>query len=245
MGGPLNKDEIVSYLANSTLPTLVVEGRDDMSFLRPIEKQIKGLDILVADGKDAALHVLDSIDNIECPIAILVDLDFWSIDGIPPQYEGRPRLIVTDGYSIENDLIRDANLFELLHGPEIDRFHRAALLLSKWFACCRFSKNFSKDRPWNARIKKVISLEDLSYEKTALTFMTIFSVEPERASYIFDNFHKFFRGKSLKSLYQLFFSTPNRQPNLEVGSLMAGAWVGNGAFVTRIRTEIRDILLSN
>lgn len=214
-----------------------------MSFLRPIEKQIKNLDIVVADGKNIALHVLDHADQIPCPLAVLVDADFWSIEGVPVEYQGRDILVITDGYSIENDLIRDANLCDLLHQEEIGKFSRLSKLLSIWFSCCHYSKGHTYDKLWKRKIGKIVSFNNESFTHDAIQILHLFSVDPREHRHIHENFLRMFRGKSLKSLFQLFFAQPGRMPHLEVGSLMAGAWVGQGPLASRLKNEIQGILI--
>ena len=50
--------EIVSSLAHTSIPTIVVEGRDDMSILRLLEDK-SGINVLPCGGKDCLLEVFE------------------------------------------------------------------------------------------------------------------------------------------------------------------------------------------
>ena len=88
--------EIVSSLAHTSIPTIVVEGRDDMSILRLLEDK-SGINVLPCGGKDCLLEVFErreQFSGLKC--AFLLDRDTWIFSSVP-QVEVDP---LVEGYGV-------------------------------------------------------------------------------------------------------------------------------------------------
>lgn len=115
-------DEIVATLARSSEPTVLVEGRQDMSALRKIEDLVAGSSIMPCGNKAAILSLLERRSEFaNLPCVFLVDLDFWYYDGIPDKYVDNFYLVTTSGYSIENDLLFQSRIFDFYDDDDIKK----------------------------------------------------------------------------------------------------------------------------
>ena len=129
-------DELVSTLRRSKLPTVVVEGRDDMQIFRWMEDFLKihEVDVLGVGGRPNLFAVYDRrTEFAHLPVAFIADRDKELFTQLPVGYE---EIIWTQGYSIENDLYAGADpSLENLMDPQEASEHRQLLdTIIKWFA---------------------------------------------------------------------------------------------------------------
>lgn len=129
-------DEIIAYLNHSSIPTLLVEGKDDHQIYRWLEEKLEDLDldILQCGGRKALLELYDEKHRIrKKDILFLADLDLWLFSGVPIKYKN---IIFTTGYSIENDIFSSAKeiLESLISTAKIANYHKAVDELSKWYS---------------------------------------------------------------------------------------------------------------
>lgn len=130
-------DVLLGTLKNSSLPTVLVEGKDDMVFYRRLEEDLcdLGVDILPAGNKDKVLEIRKKIvseGGLSIPIAFIVDKDLWVNFGVPPEYQDE--VITTNGYSIENDMFFDGELLTLLDKDEEKTFKIELEKFIRWYA---------------------------------------------------------------------------------------------------------------
>ena len=129
-------DEIVAVLKRSSLPTLVVEGKDDMIVYRRFEQLSDALtiDVFPAGGRRKVLdvylrrHEFDPSSRVK----FLADQDLWVITGIPKEYLST-ELLFTDGYSLENDVVRDTAR-RLMFRDEPAAFEVDVMDFIEWYA---------------------------------------------------------------------------------------------------------------
>ena len=129
-------DELVSTLRRSKLPTVVVEGGDDMQIFRWMEDLLKvhEVDVLGVGGRPNLLAVYDRKSEFEhLPVAFIADQDKELFTQLPAGYED---IIWTQGYSIENDLYAGAepSLESLMDPDEVDEHKQVLDTIVKWFA---------------------------------------------------------------------------------------------------------------
>lgn len=102
--------ETISALEHSDLPTVIVEGSDDIIIYRQLENHIVGVDVMPVGGRNAVLEIFQNkLTNPKLQgkeIVFIADQDIWCNIGIPNEFV-HPSLIFTSGYSIENDLFID------------------------------------------------------------------------------------------------------------------------------------------
>lgn len=137
----LSEDELIAYLSQSRLPTLLVEGSGDEGLIRRIEKAISNgaIDILPVGGKGPLHAVYERRGELgNARVAFLRDQDEFVVLGIPPGHED---YIFTSGYSIENDLLNKPVL-QMLAGEDAFRLSTFVSLVSDWFRHA-LSNNFA------------------------------------------------------------------------------------------------------
>ena len=127
-------DELVAALRRSDLPTVLVEGQEDMRIYRWVEERLgaRTANVLPADGREKLLSVYARRQEFpDLPVAFVADRDMWLFSGIPSDYDG---MIWTEGYSIENDLYAGAELENLLDPDERTDHQQLLDAIVEWFA---------------------------------------------------------------------------------------------------------------
>lgn len=128
-------NELVSTLCRSKLPTVVVEGRDDMQIFRWMEDLLKidTVDILGAGGRPNLFAVYDRKSEFDhLPVAFVADRDKELFTQLPAGYD---EIIWTKGYSIENDLYAgaDPSLENLMDSQEAAEHEQLLAAIIEWF----------------------------------------------------------------------------------------------------------------
>lgn len=130
----LSPDEIVATLRNSTLPTLLVEGRSDMDLFHVLEDMCfgNGIDIMPTGGRPALFEVFKRRAEFRTtPVAFLADSDMFAFGNVPPVLAG---IIFTEGYAIENDILSGGKAFRMIAGKHTAKWAKVISSLSQWFA---------------------------------------------------------------------------------------------------------------
>ena len=108
-------EEVIEALKRTSLPTLVVEGTDDVQIFRELEAQIQDrigdINVFPTGGRNTVLTASKHATDYSTPIAFLADSDLWLFTDNRSNY---PDVIFTDGYSIENICARSANINQLI-----------------------------------------------------------------------------------------------------------------------------------
>jgi len=129
-------EEAVDTLKRSSIPSVITEGLDDYIVFRRFEERFSdlGLSLMPLGGRDQVLSVFRRRSEFnQIKTAFIVDRDMWLFSGVPDEFDS-PDVAVTDGYSIENDMYRDGNLYGLMDAGERNQFDRDLVALSRWFA---------------------------------------------------------------------------------------------------------------
>lgn len=125
------------HIERTSLPTIVVEGNDDMIVYRTFEEKLCsiGVSVLPVGGREKVLEVYlrrSELPSASRPIFI-ADRDTWVISGIPAEYRDGC-LVFTRGYSIENDVYIDGALRKLLRATECARYAAELVDFIEWYA---------------------------------------------------------------------------------------------------------------
>jgi hypothetical protein len=130
-------DEAIALLKRTSLPTIVVEGQDDIIVYRKFEKFLEHLNVstLPVGGRQKVLEIFKRRHEIGLSVKIMfiADLDTWVYTGVPPFFHNDD-FIFTDGYSIENDIYFDGRLWNLLEKEEEKNYQDDIKNFIEWYA---------------------------------------------------------------------------------------------------------------
>lgn len=136
----ITTDEIVATIIRSRVINIVIEGRDDVVAYRFLEEILAGsedrqLSIFPTGGRHKLLEVYRrlKLENALQYCIFICDKDMWVFSGIPAEFID-DRIVTTDGYSIENDLVSDAPFEALMSPDEKVAFNSEMQHFCQWFA---------------------------------------------------------------------------------------------------------------
>ena len=103
---PYNVDEIVTLLKGTNIPTVLVEGRDDINVFRFIEKRVaysvKEINFIPCGGKEILFNVYRRKNEFPSKkVAFLADRD---MNLFKDRTKHLKEIVWTKGYCIENDI---------------------------------------------------------------------------------------------------------------------------------------------
>jgi hypothetical protein len=237
-------DEIVETLKRTHLPTIVVEGRDDVIVYRRIEERLSsiGADVLPALGRDKLLKVFDRRDEFpgSARVIFIADKDTWVHGSIPTEYCDQV-LIFTDGYSIENDLYRDGQLENLLLDAERQTFEHELDKFISWYAVA-LSRHLA-DGNENISLHPNHVLDHRCFSDL-IALRHGESCPQELSDQIRSDYPRILRGKSLINLLVRQTTRPGRQPTHKHQALLEIVAVNPGPLLQEIEGSARRVLSS-
>lgn len=222
----ISVDELIATLKRTSIPTILVEGRDDMTAYRWLEDRlgIQQANVLPCGGRNELLAIYDRRNEFsQLSAAFLADRDMWLFATIPNGYD---QVVFTRGYSIENDILDSSPVHKLLSPRERCSFGALADVLATWFA---FEvEQFRAGLPWSLDIhpNRLVPPNTTSLNPEALKPRIFAEPKPRLRNSIRANFGLRFRGKSLLQVYVRFLSARRRpskfskQNLLEIGTLL-------------------------
>lgn len=237
-------DELYELLKRSSLPTVLVEGKDDIIFYRRIEEDLRefGVDMLPAGNKGAVLDLYKRIsaESGFLPIIYVVDNDLWVHGYIDS--DGKPEeVITTAGYSIENDLYLDGDLESLCHGPELERFRAELDRFLYWYALAVSRKLRNVDSTFRTAPGKI--LDDAFFYERETRLAEGEDYPEDFLEELRANYPSVLRGKSLFALLVRELSAKKRTPKFSVRQLMAIGAARRGENYQRLSASIKTALI--
>ena len=203
-------DECVAALHRTYLPTVIVEGRDDMQVYQWAERRagIQKANVLPVGGKETLLAVYRRRNEFaHLPVAFVADRDLWLFSGIPPDY---PDIIWTEGYSIENDLYAGASLENLLNTDEVVEHQQVLEAIIEWFAFEIEEHLADREAQVDTHCNEIVPLGQTEMDQSFCTRRGFRSPNEEIHQQIKDEYQLQLRGKSLFQILVRFLSAPGR-----------------------------------
>jgi hypothetical protein len=206
----LTEDEIVELLKRSSLTSVIVEGKDDMTIYRWIEEKIgiSKANFLPCGGRGTLLKVFNRRDEFaHIKTIFLADKDCFVYSNTPVEYD---EIIWTKGYSIENDLYNGKFLEKILSVNEEINFRVALKNFITYYA---FEvEQFNKKLVFNFSNHPNQVLDNSHNLNTAFLAEINYS-EPNKDTieYLIKEYDLLVRGKSLFSILLRFLSHKNRE----------------------------------
>lgn len=200
----MTPDEIISAIKRSSIPTICVEGIQDKTALRLVEKLV-GLNgsILLCNGRTNLFKVWERRSElVGKKVAFLADRDLFVFGRVPAKYKG---IIFTHGYSLENDILLTMRWRKIFTAEDSEIFDKALeLSLNHYWHECKMANECGHQPVW-------ISTWRLFEDHIKATF----SVKPGSeccALYktISSRPYRFLRGKNLLDCVHVSLSHKNR-----------------------------------
>ena len=216
---PTTVEDLVAYLRHSSLPTVIVEGKDDMHIYQWVEACIgsQTANILPAGGREKLLCIYkERHEFADLPVAFVADKDMWLFSRIPSDYDG---IIWTKGYSIENDLYTCADLENLLEAEEVQEHQQLMDAIVEWFAFEVERHLAGEDFEVAHHCNRVVPLGQTHMDEN---FRKIRSFRPpgeEIYRQIREAYQLQLRGKQLFEMLVRFLSAPDRDSKYSYDNL--------------------------
>lgn len=223
-------DEAVETIKRSNLPTVVTEGRDDYVIYRRLEQKLSdiGISFLPVGGKGAALEIWNKVRLFGKAATAIVDKDMWVYSGVPDDYSNQ-NLILTDGYSIENDLYRDGNFEALLSDDEKNQFEIELQIICAWYDGQISHILQGSSAEISLHPNQILQLPAISNCNTDNTTMGIYQ-----------DYAKLLRGKTLVKTIMRQLARPNRTPKHSFLSMFEFAACLDGPHMATIEASVRQ-----
>ncbi|OSQ29410.1 DUF4435 domain-containing protein [Thalassospira sp. MCCC 1A03138] len=236
-------DELFELLKRTSLPTVLVEGKDDIIFYRSVEHELKfyNVDMLPAGNKHSVLKLFDKLSGIQtsAPIVFLVDKDLW-VHATRDSWGVSDEIITTNGYSIENDLFSDGDLEALMEPDEKIRFNSELSKFVRWYALAVSRSLSGKESAFRTNPGKVLDDDDFYDEEMRL--LEDETYPEDLFNEIMEEYHFFLRGKSLLSLVCRQLSSRRRKVKFGSKQLIAFGASRKGDNFERICVLLTDSL---
>lgn len=198
----MTREELISYLLHTQIPTLLVEGDGDEALFRRLEQSLDGSGIgVMSVGGKGSLHAIYTrrAEMAGKRIAFLRDRDEYVAAAVPGDWGD---YILTVGYSIENDILHKPVL-EALAGESVGRLRILIGLMSDWFRAA-LSAYLRGEGPLLSRDVSAI-VDDDAYTAIALAELA-WPLEVECSALDSSDSWVWMRGKTLLRVLQFFFS---------------------------------------
>lgn len=196
-------NELINTLKHSSLPTLIVEGKDDVIIYRWLRKRLSNdkMQLLQCYGRKNLLKIYEEREQFKhITTVFLADLDTWTFTDIPEQYQ---EIIFTNGYSIENDIYSGfPEELEMLMEQEMTvEFKEKLERLTEWYAFEVENHLKGNDFTVNHAIQRIF--EKPSYNNLCALFLESRNfIEPDKETidFIKENNYLRLRGKLITEL---------------------------------------------
>lgn len=233
-------DELFELLKRSSLPTVLVEGKDDIIFYRAIEQELAGygIDMLPAGNKFSVMELKRRLEEASISIAVVyvVDNDLWI--HTPPSSDVKDELLVcSSGYSVENDLYSDGELEEFLTPDELNIFKSELEKFIKWYALA-VSRHLNGKTENSFRTHPSKLLDDPAHFEKELVLKEGEDYPAELFTDISNRYNVVLRGKSLFALILRRLSDKKRDIKFSNKQLMAIGAARKGKNQSRIKDGI-------
>ena len=235
-------EELISTLKKTSLPTIVVEGLDDMIVYRTFEVNLLNysVSVLPVGGREKVLKIFKRKNELPSNVQIvfIADQDVWINTAIPEEYQNE-RLIFTNGYSIENDVYIDGELWKLLRGSECGKYDAELNEFIDWYA-------LALDRHLkNPEIKISLHPDHVlnNNQKALLLALNPDEVYPiNMRANIRNDYRRLLRGKSLLALLMRNMNYAGREPRHSGGALIESVAVRPGNLLLDITNKVKSLI---
>jgi len=234
----LSTEETIAVLNKTTLPTLIIEGIDDVVVYRKLEEIFAdvGVSVMGVGGRTNLLKIFERVDEIKSKdqIVFIADRDLWVLSKLPPEYISE-RLIFTNGYSIENDVFQDCSVEKVMDEAEKKRFIADVQKFAHWYALIVSRINLGVMDGCLKTFPGVILDGDFAGH-TALMDDELFPDELKK--FVIADYSRYVRGKSLMQIVARQISRKGRNPRLNPDFFLGIASANPGPNLQHIFSKV-------
>lgn len=237
----LDEDELVAALRNSTLPTLLVEGRSDMEIFNAIEELCfdGGIDILPVNGRRVLINLYERrLEYSGTPVAFLADSDMYIFSGHPDKLSD---VVFTSGYSIENDLLQGGKALRMINSKHGAEWKQILEILCHWFSSVVHRHMAGEVVEYSQHPSQIVDFASGKLMPTAQAVLVKSESLSAAAKVVFDFPLKCIRGHTLLNALGHFLAQKKQRPQCSKDMLIRldlVSWESNPS-LSRLITEIR------
>ncbi|WP_297802047.1 DUF4435 domain-containing protein [uncultured Brevundimonas sp.] len=129
-------DELIGIINKSGLNTVITEGYDDYIAYKKVERfvDVYGVSFMPVGGKRKVIELYNRKNELTpSKILFIMDMDTWVHTGTPAEFVSDD-IVLTKGYSIENDLIEDGEVVQrLMNDNEREKFYNEIDSILSWY----------------------------------------------------------------------------------------------------------------
>lgn len=234
-------DEIIAALKRSAVPTLVVEGRDDYVAFGEfeVENVSWGFTVLPVNGEGNVQKIIEKVEEINHPaLAFLLDRDCSLFTGISYGLL-REDTFFTDGYSIENDLIRDGNIIQLVKVTDKAWFTKELSSFANFCSCAAFGHVENRvGFPLSTHPNQLFRAPGKMQPQYELFIEDISNILPEAYRQVAEDPLRLTRGKSLLALLARHFVVRRKGAKFSRASILELGDAARGPLMLKIEHDI-------
>ena len=212
-------DELVAALRRSQLPTVIVEGKEDMRIYRWMEARVGSqyANVLPAGGRNNLLSVYQRRNEYaHLSVAFVADKDLWLFSGLPPDYHD---IIWTQGYSIESDLYAGADLESLLDTDEAKEHQQVLDSIIEWFAFEVEEYLAGREAQVDKHCNEIVPIGETEMDQDFRRSRRFHPPDQALHQQIKAAYQLQLRGKSLFQMLSRFLNAPDRRPKYPILAL--------------------------
>lgn len=237
-------DELLATLKNSQLPTVIVEGSDDLIVYLKLEDLLyeNDVSVLSAGGRKNVLSIFERAHELpkNKKVIFIADKDIWVMTGVPDRYLSN-NLLFTNGYSIENDAFQDCDMPGFMSIDEKNKFLDELAKFLHWYALAVERHIAHGDESIKNHPSHVLD-DDIQFE--ALTQLRPQEEFPEgRLNTLRADYKNLVRGKSLVQLAIRQLSYKGRRTRHSESNLLEYAAVHRGPLIGEIFRRVEESVL--
>ena len=234
-------DEAIALLKKTSLPTIVVEGKEDIIVYRKFEKFLEQFKVstLPVGGRQKVLEIFNRRHEIGLSVKIMfiADLDTWVYTEVPHSFINND-LIFTRGYSIENDIYCDGELFNLLEKNEQDNYRCDIEKFIKWYTIALYRHLQDQSHPISLHPDYVLGPK----WQSLLTLENGENYPHELKDKILSDYQHLLRGKSLIDILLRQLNRKGRKARHNSCALLEIVAAKPGALLNRMINEVEGRL---
>jgi hypothetical protein len=240
-------DEIVNSLKRSFIPTILIEGPDDVFVYRWLKRNlnINPVSLQACGGRNSLFSIYDRRNEFSDKNVIFVaDKDSYRFEEVP---EDRNGVIFTSGYCIENDIYEGSNIGEFIDDEDRARLSLLRDIIGKWFA---FELNKYLSSPHGEASLSVAAhinvISPIGLDRLCNNFaeqINFIAPSANELGLVTNDYNLNVRGKQLFQMLSRFLSTKGRFSNFSEKNLVEIALKqGNNPLMDRLVTDINNEL---